>query len=194
MRTTVAALAIAALLLSAASAKAQFEVGLFADDPGFNTRECVANATHILVVNSQGSVLEVWKGDTRFGEVIPIHALANLTITQSRVREVWELGGAPPMHLSFRSWWGDTGEQMILFLKKADAPDPTNGLLKGWRPASQNGFEHSYACVDAFGYVRVRPARHSALVGLPDSGLRASEENLKEWVFKLMGQQPDHKK
>jgi hypothetical protein len=194
MRTTAAALVVVSLLASAAPARAQYGVGLLAGDSGFDTRECVANATHILVVNPQGSVIEVWKGDARIGEVIPIHTLANLTLTQSRVREGGGLGGGRPMHLSFRPWWGDTGERMILFLKKSTTPDPTNGLLKDWRPASTNGFEHSYACVDAFGYISVRPTRWCASTGIPDSGRRGSEQSLKEWVFKLLSESADPKK
>jgi hypothetical protein len=182
MRTIVASLAIVALLTSSGQAKAQLT------DAGFNLNECVANATHILIVDSQGSVLEVWKGDARLREVIPIHALANLTVTQPSSRRRFGLGGGPTTYLSLDPWWGAGGERVILFLTKTNAPDPTHGRLGSWRPASKHGFNHSYASVGSCGSVYVQPTRWIGGTGIPDSGFRSSEESFKECVFKELNQ------
>lgn len=156
---------------------------------GFDAR-CVENATHILVVNPQGRVLEVWKGDARPGEMIPIYTLANLTLTQS-LRANGSLFYEPASHLSFHSWSGAAGARMILFLNKSDAPDPTNGLLGGWRPASETGFDNSVAVVREFGvsavYVQPRPLFGFGS-GVSHGGFSGSEEGFKEqmqWVMKL---------
>jgi hypothetical protein len=179
MRKIIVAPALVALLVSAEPASAQFDA---LGSGGFNLHKCVANATHILVVNPQGSVLEVWKGNARLGEVVPIHALANLTLTQSERRR----GLGSTTHISFEAWPNETSgrERLILFLVKSDAPDPTNGLLNSWRPAFKSGFGASCAGVTPFGFVYVRPPPWIA--NMPPTGFYGSDHCFKEQVFELL--------
>src|SRR5262245_44397366 len=102
MKAIVATVSFAAFFALATSVKAQFTPPLC--DVGFDLKECVTNATHILVVTPQGGVTEVWKGDARRGDTIPVHALANLTLTQSRHREIEGLGRSTTTHVSFTVW------------------------------------------------------------------------------------------
>ena len=160
--------------------------------------EAFANkATHVLVVNPQGSVIEVWKGDARLGEVIPIHTLANLTITQSKREDGvsesgFGLGGwRQTSHLSLSAWSSAGCERLILFLIKSDSPDPTNGLLNGWRPASPSGFDSSCFRVKPFGRVYAQPQpwpyHGTGFTGFPGmSGFRGSEESFNDSVFRAI--------
>jgi hypothetical protein len=78
---------------------------------------------------------------------------------------------------------------MILFLIKSDAPDPTNGLLNGWRPASERGFEYSMVPVqgsDWFFHDHGRWTRPDSNHWSPRSRWCSREEDTKEWVFKAM--------
>src|SRR5262245_52822569 len=42
------------------------------EEPAFNLEDCCVNATHILVVDARGCVLEIWKGNATQGDMIPI--------------------------------------------------------------------------------------------------------------------------
>jgi hypothetical protein len=176
----IAALALIALGATAAPARAHFDAQAYEGE--FDMDECACYATHILVVSPQGSVLEVWKGSARPGEVIPIHALANLTITQSKGAYGGGLGGWKPLPLSLSAW--EPGcDRLILFLIKSDSDDPSAGLLEGWFPASRRGFQSSIARVQWPGSVHVQPTRWTGGSGIPDSGFRGSEEYFRASVF-----------
>jgi hypothetical protein len=187
MKSVAALVSLVGLFVSAAPVSAQF--------PPFERVQrfdlgVARSATHILVVNPQGSVLEVWKGSAQLGEVIPIYALANLTLTQSERPEgvaglSWGAGIPVPRSYVTLSPWLTCSDRIILFLIKSDVPDPTSCLLNGWFPASPSGFRYSIAQVHRTGYVFVEPPSVLPLSGLPDGGFRGSFEFFKDCALGL---------
>jgi hypothetical protein len=81
--------------------------------PEFNLQECARNATHIVVVNRNGEVLESWKGDTLPGEVIPLDKMCNPVLAQ-HLPELHKLTALPQDRDRFNPLLGS--DRLVLFL------------------------------------------------------------------------------
>lgn len=191
MRKFAALLALAVLGTRATPVAAEYDFTGHWTEPGFDLHACVARATHILVVNPAGRVLEVWKGKSTPGDRIPVErfygpALPRLTATS--VEREWHL---PPLH-DHRGADGFgsplCSDRLILFLVKSDREDETAKFLGGWLPASPDGwFISSTARVRVLGDVRdvtFMPQPYRGGVGF--SGHGGSEETFKEWVMDVI--------
>jgi hypothetical protein len=154
-------------------------------DLAFDFRECLKNATHILVVDMRGRVLEVWKGDSAVGDHIPLDRFYLSVLTRLSAGRYFEL---PKLE---NYWSGDfqgtplASDKLILFLVKSDRQDETTRFLDGWLPASRDGwFDASTARVDKW-CVQVRRLQWIG-GGLPPSGYLGSEEQFKSQVMEAM--------
>jgi hypothetical protein len=86
--------------------------------PEFDLRECARNATHILVVNRSGEVLETWKGDTLPGEVIPLDQMCGPVLPQQHPIQHEDIIALP--RLAGNSMEQQLGtERFILFLVRS---------------------------------------------------------------------------
>jgi hypothetical protein len=151
-------------------------------DVAFDFRECLKNATHILVVDMRGRVLEVWKGDSAVGDHIPIDRFYLSVLARINASRCFEL---PKLE---KYWSGDSqgtpfaSDKLILFLVKSDRQDEASRFLDGWLPAGDGWFESSTARVDKWCVrVRRRPLLEGGLLGSP--GYRGSEEQFKSQVM-----------
>lgn len=91
--------------------------------PEFRLDECAWHATHILVVDAAGKVVEVWKGDAKIGDVIPLDQL-RLPVEQPVFgKDGFRAADRAPKLKA---------ERLILFLQR----DETDKRFStGWRPA-----------------------------------------------------------
>ena len=145
-------------------------------DPAFDLHHCTANATHILVVDAHGRLVEVWKGVAVLGDRVPLEKFFSPVLP--RPASLWadslsllcdELDNS---HINSRLF---ESERLILFLVKSDRQDEATRFLECWLPAARNGwFASSAARVDWTGYVLVVPPTFGCCVGVPDSGFRGS--------------------
>jgi hypothetical protein len=190
MRGFAALLPLAVVMATATPAAAQLGGFLGDQDPGFRAR--ADKATHILVVDMSGRVVEVWKGTATPGDRIPIDKFYAPSLPRYRADSGRSPLGFPP----FNGYWYDgyygspfTSERLILFLVKSDRDDEATQFLGGWLPASDSGwFASSTARVDQFGFVSVQPQPvWGASSGIPDTGRRGSVEAFKRSVMNNVG-------
>jgi hypothetical protein len=156
-----------------------------ANQSEFDLNECASRATHILVVDRRGQVVDVWKGNAGLGQAVPID-----TIISPAVR-LMHAPSSLRVRLDTSSSWSDnlqSRDRFIVFLVKSSTllpsmptllddhdeeecrvsrhfsfeRDPDDRIARriardGWLPASQiGGFVCSMAFVDDFGLVRTR--------------------------------------
>jgi len=91
--------------------------------PTFNLSECANLATHILVVDRRGRVVDMWKGHAGVGQTIPLDKI--LSPALPRQTGVSLDGPITPADLS--GYWQDQlqgRERFILFLVKSSTPLP----------------------------------------------------------------------
>ena len=93
----------AALVVLAAASPARAEIL-----PSFGTGQCESNATHVVVVDDTGKVLESWRGDLAPGDVLPI----------AEFRLPKEAGHRPGFGIGPKTV---SGKRVVLFLVK-DGP------------------------------------------------------------------------
>jgi hypothetical protein len=91
--------------------------------PEFSLGDCAWNATHILVVDAAGKVVEAWKGDAKVGDAIPLDKL-RLPVEQP----VWGEGFARAADKAPKL----KAERLVLFLREGK---PDKRYPSGWRPA-----------------------------------------------------------
>ncbi len=142
-----------ALLTSGASA---------AERPSFWDRYSAWHATHVVVVDRDGKVLESWKGNLKTGQKIVLKPLRIPQTPQVAARHA-----AGPNDLK-----AVTGQRMILFLRRG---------AKGWEPASLfGGMTVSVVWVEgtrAYAFVQEQNPGASEVVPL-----RQTEGDLKDIV------------
>lgn len=113
-------LAALALLAPAATARAEIL-------PSFEASTCTERATHIVVVNEKGEVLESWRGDLVPGDRVP---LAEMKIELEQVVTPpfgTKVEPGTPMKV--------TGKRLVLFLRRGGSMFGTGQEAGGWGPA-----------------------------------------------------------
>ncbi len=159
MRRVVLLITLALFGLPAA-AKAQLSVADW-QEPGFDLQECATNATHILVVDSRGRVLEVWKGGSVPGDHIPIERFYLPVLPRLQMASTERRCASPLLETYWRDDLNRTAlasERLILFLVKSYREDDTTKFLDGWLPAGRSGwFASSTARVNLCGCVWAQP-------------------------------------
>lgn len=185
MRKLVASFSLVALLSAATPARAQSDER---KQPGFQGLDCALNATHILVVERTGRIVEVWKGAANVGDWLPIERFFSSSLARHALTSPSQfclLRPIDPDNL-FEPLQG--AHRLVLFLVKSDQQDEATKFLGGWLPASRSGwFTSSVARVSALGAVSVQSIRARASTGLT-SGNMGSEEQFKAWVSVLLKQ------
>jgi hypothetical protein len=105
--------------------------------PTFAMGHCEVRASHVVVVDDAGKVLESWRGDLRPGDVLPV---ADFHLKAPPVSRFGKVEGAPEKI---------SGKRMILFLTRGE-PKFGRGLVVGsWTGANWFGnFDISTAWVE----------------------------------------------
>jgi hypothetical protein len=96
--------------------------------PTFSADHCMTAASHVVVVDNTGKVLESWRGDLKPGDLLP---LAEFHLKLEREVSVLAREEGEPDRV--------TGKRLVLFLKKG-GPKPYGGQVAGsWGPAHFSG-------------------------------------------------------
>jgi hypothetical protein len=99
--------------------------------PSFDPHTCAARASHVVVVNDRGAVLESWRGDLRPGDRVPLDAM-NLTLEQD-IGKPFGLGAAEERKKV-------TGKRLVVFLKRDEPGFGRGQEVGGWAPADRFGW------------------------------------------------------
>jgi hypothetical protein len=97
--------------------------------PSFSVAECNPNATHVVVVDSTGKVLESWRGGLRPGDSVP---LKEFRITLGREIVEGILGKPTGERV--------TGDRLVLFLRNTRPIYYDGQTAGGWSPAHWCGW------------------------------------------------------
>jgi hypothetical protein len=128
MRTLVA---LTAILLAPHAARA-------AVLPTFRTGDCLENATHVVLVDSSGTVLESWRGDLKPGAKLPLKDF-KITLEHYIIKGLREKTGEKV-----------TGKRLVLFLRNNGSKYGGEGTVGGWAGAHWCGdFDVSTVWVEA---------------------------------------------
>ncbi len=145
MRTTLVLAVVAALTTRAAAQDAP--------PPGFPLGDLAARATHILVVDARGVVLDVWKGDAAPGDVVPLGGLFSDAGSDprdlSRVRHLRVYPYAQPPR---------TGATVLFLVKlprPRPAPKPDTAVYGRWGSRRWESPPNPLADVGAAAFDRV---------------------------------------
>lgn len=140
--------------------------------PTFWMGECNTNATHVIVVDSKGTVLESWRGDLKPGANVP---LKDFRIKLDRV--IYD--GLQPRKPEERV----TGNRLVLFLTNKGTKYSKERPVAGWAAAHWCGdFDVSVAWVEkGIAYVLHQPINPGPLVPIR----WVTEEELKKSVTGL---------
>jgi hypothetical protein len=96
--------------------------------PSFSPDYCITAASHVVVVDNTGKVLESWRGDLKPGDLLPL-AEFHLKLEREVGLPVREEGEPDRV----------TGKRLVLFLKRG-GPKPSGGQVAGsWGPAHYSG-------------------------------------------------------
>jgi hypothetical protein len=181
------------LLLAAMPAQAR-------DEPSFSSRYSSWHATDIVVVNAKGVVVEVWKGDLKPGDALPI---ADLAIPQKPA-----VAYGPGVEKKAGQPDNVSGDRMVLFLIGQKTPA---GAMQ-WKPASLfGGMQVSVVWIEktqAYAFVQlqnpgaseVRPLDptpedlEAALAGKKELHLGRTEADLKAEVRSIVDAQESMRK
>lgn len=115
----------AALVLSALAAGSPARAELRAE---FSWGDCSANATHVVVVDDKGKVLESWRGDLEPGDTLP---LADFKLTLTHAVGGVATDAAVPKKVS--------GKRLVLFLLKNGPFYDAGRSIGSWSPAHWAG-------------------------------------------------------
>ena len=106
--------------------------------PTFAMGHCEVRASHVVVVDDAGKVLESWRGDLKPGDVLPVADFHLKTIPP--VGRFGKVEGTPEKI---------TGKRMILFLKRGETKFGRGLVVGSWAAANwYGGFDISTAWVE----------------------------------------------
>jgi hypothetical protein len=105
----------------------------------FDLHRCNTGASHVVVVDSKGKVLESWRGDMNVGSEFPLKD-CKLALKQP----IWTLVSK----LKGESAGEVTGNRLILFLRKGNSTSGRGLTVAGYAAADSDDFEISVAWVE----------------------------------------------
>lgn len=105
--------------------------------PSFEAARCTARATHIVVVNAKGEVLESWRGDLVPGDRVPL--------AEMRIKLEQEVSAIFGAKLEPGAPTKVTGARLVLFLRRGGSKFGTGQEVGGWAPAHWFGWFNASA-------------------------------------------------
>lgn len=142
--------------------------------PSFELHDCANRASHVLVVNDKGVVLESWRGDLAPGDRVPLDEF-KLALEHDVKAPFGEKPEAGPKKV--------TGKRLVVFLKRGGSRFGNGQEVGSWGAADRFGwFNASVAWIEdghAFGLVQwINP-------GPQEMSKVGTEEELKKHVAKV---------
>jgi hypothetical protein len=109
--------------------------------PSFSPNACSWWATHIVVIDSTGRVIESWAGDLKPGEAVPLESFG--------MKLEHPVGGRT-LDLKRESTDPErvTGKRLVLFLNKGSGKGKTRKFDAGWMPVMWEDFSVSAAWIE----------------------------------------------